>query len=128
MLRPRRGTEALSAILSLLGREACASARNHGAVRAQVLALAEGQAQLLGHNERTWASGTYSGARHSLELKFEGADAVAAGERFVAALADHPFAIPKHLVVEAKAPSCETRCAPEPLMTVTAELLLVEDN
>ncbi|WP_454599109.1 hypothetical protein [Qipengyuania sp. SM2507] len=118
----------MSAILSLLGREACASARNHGAVRAQTLALAEGRAQLLAHNERAWASGTYSGARHSLELKFEGADAVAAGERFVAALADHPFAIPNHLVVEAKVPSCETRCAPETRMIATAELLLVEDN
>ncbi len=118
----------MSAILGLLGREACASARNHGAVRAQILALAEGQAQLLGHNERTWASGTYSGARHSLELKFEGADAVAAGERFVAVLEHHPFAIPNHLVVEAAVPSCDTRWLPQPLMTVTAELLLVEDN
>ena len=118
----------MSAILALLGREACASARNHGAVRAQILVLAEGQAQLVAHTERTWASGTYSGARHSLELQFDGADAVAAGERFVAALDHHPFAIPNHLVVEAAVPSCDTRWLPEPLMTVTAELLLVEDN
>ena len=52
-------------------------------------ALGDGQAIVLRHEERAWASITFSGARHAVVLRFAGDLAVAAGERFIAALPDH---------------------------------------
>jgi hypothetical protein len=95
----------------------------------EVLAeLAQGHAQVLTHHETAWASVTFAGTRHRIELAFEGAEAVAAGESFIALLPEHEFALPGQLVADAAVLAVDHRLAPEPKLTVTAELLLLEES
>jgi hypothetical protein len=97
------------------------------ALLAAVADLAGGKAELLRHIERPWASVTFSGTRHALTLAFTRAEAVAAGEVFIAALPEHEFAIPRQLVADAAVVAVEHELAPEPKLTVEVELLLLED-
>jgi hypothetical protein len=92
-----------------------------------VIALAEDKAELLRHGERAWASVTFSGTRHTIALSFTGGDAVAAGERFIAALPEHEFTIPRQLVADAAVIAAEHTLLPEPRLVVECELLLLED-
>lgn len=92
-----------------------------------ILTLAGGKAELAHHIERGWASVTFSGTRHTMSLIFTGAEAVAAGEHFIAALPDHEFAIPRQLVADAGVVSAEHALLPEPRLAVEIELLLLED-
>ena len=96
-------------------------------LREQLLDLARGQAAVLGHEEKAWASVTFAGARHRLELAFEGAEAVAAGELFVAFLPEHEFALPGQLVADAAVTAVDHRLEP-PRMQVSCELLLLEEG
>lgn len=95
---------------------------------AAVMRLAGERAELLRHGEQPWASITFSGSRHRIALSFRGAAAVEAGEAFIAALPEHEFAIPGQLVADATIVSAEHELLPEPLLTVEAELLLLEEN
>ena len=88
--------------------------------------LAEGHGRVAAHREKSWASITFAGARHTLDLVFEGAQAVEAGERFIAELPNHEFAIPGQLVAEATVAAVDHQLDP-PCMTVTCEVLLLED-
>ncbi len=92
----------------------------------QVLTLAEGQAALVRHAERPWASATFSGTRHTIALSFDGAEAVEAGERLIAALPDHEFDIPGQLVADAAVAEVSHSMHPQSL-TVELEVLLLED-
>lgn len=85
-------------------------------------------AQVLTHSEKPWASVTFAGTRHSLSLLFAGAEAVEAGEHFIAALPDHEFAIPGQLVADAGVTETEHRLLPEPRLVVRCELLLLEEG
>ncbi len=86
-----------------------------------------GQADVVRHEERPWASITFSGTRHDVTLVFAGVTALAAGEAFIAALPDHDFAIPGQLVADAAIVAVEQVALPQPCLTVTAELLLLEE-
>lgn len=92
-----------------------------------VMDLAENQAGLLRHAERAWTSVTFTGSRHTLALSFAGPEGIAAGERFIAALPDHEFEIPRHLVADAAIVSVEHATVPKQKLTVECELLLLED-
>lgn len=92
-----------------------------------VMDLAEGRAQLLRHAERPWASVTFTGSRHTIVLAFAGSEAIEAGERFIAALPDHEFAIPRQLVADAAIVAADHVLDPEPRLAVECELLLLED-
>jgi hypothetical protein len=92
-----------------------------------LITLGETQASLLSHNQKPWASVTFTGSRHEVLLDFEGPDAVAAGERFIAALPDHEFAIPGQLVADATVSEVTHSQLPYPRMVVTCVLLLLED-
>nr|WP_298897459.1 hypothetical protein [uncultured Altererythrobacter sp.] len=92
-----------------------------------LMALAEAQASLLSHNQKPWASITFTGSRHEVMLDFEGSEAVAAGERFIAALPDHEFSIPGQLVADATVSEVNHSTLPYPRMVVTSALLLLED-
>ena len=96
-------------------------------VRQAIIVLAEHQGQVITHTEKTWASITFAGTRHSVALLFAGEDAVEAGERFVATLPDHEFAIPGQLVADAGIVEVEHRLSPSPRMVVQCDLLLLED-
>lgn len=89
--------------------------------------LAQGQATVLSHAESGWASITFAGTRHKVVLEFRGADAVEAGECFIAFLPEHEFALPGQLVADAAVVEVDHQLQP-PLMRVTAELLLLEEG
>lgn len=95
-------------------------------LREALTGLCEGYARIVSHGEKSWASITFAGARHRVELAFEGAEAVAAGEVFIAVLPEHEFAIPGQLVAEAAVVSADHRLDP-PSLCVTCEVLLLED-
>ncbi len=96
-------------------------------LRAALLELTGPHAELLAHGEKPWASITFSGTRHRIELQFRGEDAVEAGECFIAFLPEHEFAIPGQLVADASVVDIEHRLLPEPELRLTAELLLLDD-
>ena len=97
-------------------------------VRRAVLELADGRGDIRHHVEKAWASITFAGTRHTLRLVFEGEDAVACGERLIAALPDHEFTIPRQLVADATVTGVENEMLPVPRMLVECELLLLEDG
>jgi len=98
----------------------------HDDLRQALLALGEGQATVIGHNEKPWASVTFAGARHRLELLFEGEAAIEAGERFIAFLPEHEFEIPGQVVADAAVTEVDHRLQPQ-RMQVSCELLLLEE-
>ena len=95
-------------------------------LREALLSLSHDKAIIIGHDERAWASITFSGARHRVRLRFDGAKAVEAGELFIAFLPEHEFAIPGQLVADAAVTEVGHRLEP-PLMEVVCELLLLEE-
>lgn len=97
-------------------------------LRKALLALGDHRGQVLTHTERAWASITFAGARHTLALLFVGEEAVAAGERFIAKVPDHEFAIPGQLVAEAVITQIEHRLLPHPRLVAQCELLLLEEG
>lgn len=96
-------------------------------LRAALMALADHHGQVLTHTERPWASITFAGARHSLAMLFADEHAVAAGERFIADLPEHEFALPGQLVADATVTGVDHRLLPSPRLVVECELLLLED-
>ncbi|MES2699292.1 MAG: hypothetical protein V4647_06755 [Pseudomonadota bacterium] len=90
-------------------------------------ALAQGKATVLTHSESSWASITFAGTRHRVVLEFTGADALDAGECFIAFLPEHEFAIPGQLVADAAVVEVDHVAAP-PVLRVTCELLLLEEG
>lgn len=94
---------------------------------AEVIALAGPHAELLRHADRPWQSATFTGARHTVVLAFAGSDAIDHGEAFVAALPEHEFTIAGQIVADATVVGVDHAMSPALRMTVTAELLLLED-
>lgn len=96
-------------------------------LREAIVALAGGEVRIASHSETAWASITFAGTRHRLELLFDGDCAVAAGESFIEALPEHEFAIPRQLVADASICEVVHRISPEPSLAVAVELLLLEE-
>lgn len=96
-------------------------------VRDVLQAMAQGQSRIASHSETAWASATFAGTRHRLELLFEGMESVAAGEHLIATLPDHEFTIPRQLVADAAVMEVDHRMLPQPRLAVSVELLLLED-
>ncbi|MGB7407777.1 MAG: hypothetical protein WA908_04675 [Pontixanthobacter sp.] len=97
-------------------------------LRNALTALANGHGHIERHHEKAWASITFVGARHTMRLVFDGADAVAAGEIFLVDLPDHEFTLPGQLVADATISSVEHRMLPEPHMVVDCEILVLDDE
>lgn len=89
--------------------------------------LAQGKATVLSHAESAWASVTFAGTRHRVALEFRGAEAVEAGECFIAFLPEHEFTLPGQLVADAAVVEVDHQLEP-PVMRVTAELLLLDEG
>ncbi|MGB3794686.1 MAG: hypothetical protein WA957_00075 [Alteraurantiacibacter sp.] len=92
-----------------------------------LLALANGKGRIKSHSEKSWASITFAGARHRVELVFEGEDTVEAGECFIAFLPEHEFTIRNQLVADAAVVAVDSVAQP-PSLTVTCEILLLEEG
>jgi hypothetical protein len=97
-------------------------------LREALLALGDFRGEVITHTEKAWASITFSGSRHSLALLFAGEEAVEAGERFIAGLPDHEFAIAGQLVADATVTEAEHRLLPTARLVVQCELLLLEEG
>ncbi|HZF45999.1 MAG TPA: hypothetical protein VEZ26_06665 [Sphingomonadaceae bacterium] len=96
-------------------------------LRAALQTLACGHARIASHRETSWASITFAGTRHRLELLFEGVEAVEAGEHFIAELPDYEFDIPRQLVADAAVMEVDHALSPQPRLAVSVELLLLEE-
>ncbi|WP_225204611.1 hypothetical protein [Novosphingobium huizhouense] len=92
---------------------------------AAIARLAGERAQIVRHAETPWASVTFSGARHSLVLRFEGWEACDDGEAFIAELPEHEFTLPGVLVADAAVVRNDQVLLPEPVLEVEIELLLL---
>ncbi|MBI1403049.1 MAG: hypothetical protein GC147_07545 [Porphyrobacter sp.] len=97
-------------------------------VRAALLALTGGAGTVLSHEEKAWASITFSGTRHEVVLEFCGAEAVAGGEELIERLPDHEFALPGQLVADATISAVDHRFGAMERLEVTAVLLLLEEG
>jgi hypothetical protein len=84
-------------------------------------------AQLLRHAERPWSSSTFAGARHTFQLLFEGAAAIAGGEALIAALPDHEFNLYGRIVADATVVAAEHSLVDTPRLTIEAELLVLDE-
>jgi hypothetical protein len=93
----------------------------------QVLKLAGGHGDLLRHDERPWASVTFSGTRHTIALAFVGTEAITAAERVIDNLCDHEFDIPGHIVADAQVREVSHQHVPAHQLTMELEILLLED-
>lgn len=92
-----------------------------------VLALAGPHAELITHSEAPWASVTFAGTRHTIELRYDGWEACDAAEALMAALPEHEFTIPRTLVADAAVVRLDQALLPEPRMTLELALLLLDD-
>lgn len=102
--------------------------RGHtGRLEAALIALAGGHGRVLDHRERSWASITFAGTRHTLRIAYETPEAIEGGEVLIAGLPDHEFALPGRLVADATVSAVDHALAPAPSLTVTCELLLLDD-
>lgn len=114
-------------------RTLAASARRKGrrpwlALLSALFDLAQGQAELVRHSERNWASATFAGTRHNVALAFNGTEAIAAAEALIEALPEHEFHLSGHIVADAAVISVEQTSLPHPRMVLELELLLLEDG
>jgi len=83
--------------------------------------------QMLWHEQRAWASITFSGARHKMCWAFDGDEAVAHGESLIAQLPDNEFDVPCLLVADATVVAVEQRADP-PRLVVELELLVLDEG
>ena len=97
-------------------------------VRSGLLEITAGAGTVLGHEEKAWASITFSGTRHEVVLEFCGAEAVAAGEELIERLPDHEFTLPGQLVADATIAKVDHRFGAMERLEVTAVLLLLEEG
>ena len=97
-------------------------------LRAALITLAEGHGTVTDHGERSWASITFAGTRHQVTLVFTGAEAIEAGEKFIAFLPEHDFAIPGQLVADAAVSAVDHQMLSEERMVVQVEVLMLDDN
>jgi hypothetical protein len=97
-------------------------------VRGALMGLTGGHGTVLGHEEKAWASITFSGTRHEVVLEFCGPDAVVGGEELIERLPDHEFTLPGQLVADATVTKVDHRFGAMERLEVTAVLLLLEDS
>ncbi len=97
-------------------------------LREALVVLCKGQSDVLSHEETPWASITFEGTRHEITLRFDGAEAVAAGEEFIAELSEHEFRIPGQLVADASVREVDHRFGADERLEVKAVLLLLEES
>ena len=92
-----------------------------------LLLLAENKGRITHHSEKSWASITFAGSRHRVEILFEGAEAVETAECFIAFLPEHEFSIRGHLVADAAVTAVDHIAHP-PQLNITCEILLLEES
>ncbi|BBC72908.1 conserved hypothetical protein [Altererythrobacter sp. B11] len=102
--------------------------RADGHLKAQLDALGGEAGLLIWHEQRAWASITFSGTRHRLEYAFEGGDAVERGRAMLDALPEHEFRIPGQLVADAAVIERREELEGPARLEAAIEVLLLEEN
>ncbi|WP_379920851.1 hypothetical protein [Erythrobacter sp. R86502] len=97
-------------------------------VRSALMQITGGAGTVLSHEEKAWASITFTGTRHEIVLEFCGTDAVAVGEELIERLPDHEFALPGQLVADATIIKVDHRFGAMERLEVTAVMLLLEES
>lgn len=95
---------------------------------AAICALVEDRCLVVLHREVPWASVTFSGSRHEIELQFNGDEDIAMGETLIAMLPEHEFSIDRKVVVDALVLWTEMRTYPANALGVKFELLVLDDD
>jgi hypothetical protein len=85
---------------------------------------ADGPAEIVSARSEPWASATFSGARHSLQLRFDGSDAADRASRLTGELDGIEFNLPGHLVADI---ALTSRCDNAAGVDLAIEALTVED-
>lgn len=81
---------------------------------------------ILAHKVTPWASITFSGTRHELELEFTG-DNIALGEDLIDDIETLGFEIPDHIVADASINKIDHGFGPNERLAVTLVLLLLKE-
>jgi len=88
--------------------------------------LAGPLARLVRHGETQWASATFTGARHTFVLRFQGAQAVADAEALTLAISDDEVAIMGALIAEITVTRFTQTLLPEPEAEIEVSVLLLD--
>ncbi len=83
-------------------------------------------ARLVRHTETQWTSATFSGARHTLVLRFAGLAAVADAEALTLAIADDAISVPRALIAEITVTRFSQTLLPEPAAELEIAALLLD--
>ncbi|MEP0391544.1 MAG: hypothetical protein ABJ205_13065 [Erythrobacter sp.] len=97
-------------------------------LREALLKLSGHCATCVKHEEKAWSSITFSGTRHEVTLRFDGAEAVANGEELMELLPEHEFSIPGQLVADATIREVDHHFGMNERLEITAVLLLLEES
>ena len=93
-----------------------------------VLDLCCGKAELLSHQSKRWAAGIFSGARHTIALRFVGAEAIPFGEALICELPQGDIALAGKLVADASILCTDRIGGPSPETTIVLELLILDET
>jgi hypothetical protein len=93
-----------------------------------LMELSDGSAQLIQHRGSSWASATFTGMRHIMELMFEGNEAIGKGDHIAEIIAEHEFMIAGHIVADIAIAEMFRRQEGDPVLTMKIEALTVEDS
>ena len=85
-----------------------------------------GEVEVLERETRSWASVTFSGARHRLRLQLSGVEASPAADRLLSNLSEAEFVLRGHILADIALVSDE-RSDGSSLVTLELEALTVED-
>ena len=88
--------------------------------------LAGPLARLVRHGETQWASATFTGARHTFVLRFQGAEAVADAEALTLAISDDEVVIVGALIAEITVTRFTQTLLPHPEAEIEISALLLD--
>lgn len=88
--------------------------------------LAGPLARLVRHGETQWSSATFTGARHTFVLRFQGAQAVADAEAMTMAISDDEVAVMGALIAEITVTRFTQTLLPQPEAEVEVSVLLLD--
>ncbi len=88
--------------------------------------LAGPLARLVRHGETQWASATFTGARHTFVLRFQGTEAVADAETLTLAISDDEVAIMGALIAEITVTRFTQTLLPQPEAEIEVSVLLLD--
>jgi hypothetical protein len=83
-------------------------------------------ARLVRHGETQWSSATFTGARHTFVLRFQGAEAVEAAEHLTTTISDDEITIQGALIAEITVTRFTQTLLPEPEAEIEISALLLD--